>query len=121
MRHPYLIKSLIRRKILKSLLHENIVTYISHTLATDPYTGARTLSIYMEYCAGGTLECVIERAAKQRELMPENRVWQLLAQMLDALKYCHSPKTDREPVIHRDLKPGNGASLLTMRHHFLTC
>ena len=62
----------------------------------------------MEYCAGGTLESVIDRAAKQRELVPEIRLWQYLAQILEALKYCHSPRTDREPVIHRDLKPGNG-------------
>ena len=97
-----------RSKILKSLLHENIVSYISHEVLPDPASGARALRIYMEYCAGGTLERIIDRAARRRELVPEIRVWQYLAQMLEALKYCHSPRTDREPVIHRDLKPSNG-------------
>jgi NIMA (never in mitosis gene a)-related kinase len=83
------------------------------------------LYILMEYCGGGDLASVIKQAQKHNRLIPEETVWHYFMQILLALHYCHHPNGNirsnvsgvgdgggRErgaPILHRDLKPDNGA------------
>ena len=91
---------------------------------------AGMLYILMEYCGGGDLSSVIKQAQKHNRLIPEETVWHYFMQILLALHYCHHPignarsnisgggdgegKERRAPILHRDLKPDNGAFNITL-------
>ena len=76
----------------------------------------------MEYCGGGDLASVIKQAQKHNRLIPEETVWHYFMQILLALHYCHHPNANprsggsgpegerKAPILHRDIKPDNGAS-----------
>ena len=76
----------------------------------------------MEDCGGGDLSSVIKQAQKNNCLIPEETVWHYFMQILLALHYCHHPNTSSQsggsdaegerkaPILHRDIKPDNGAS-----------
>jgi len=79
----------------------------------------------MEYCGGGDLSSVIKQAAKHNRPIPEETVWNYFMQILLALQHCHHPNAlgknggveseaneRRSQVLHRDLKPDNGLSLV---------
>ena len=85
---------------------------------------AGILHILMEYCGGGDLSSVIKQAQKHNRLIPEETVWHYFMQILLALHYCHHPNSNSRsgssagdgeskersaPILHRDLKPDNGA------------
>jgi serine/threonine protein kinase len=85
---------------------------------------AGMLYILMEYCGGGDLSAVIKQAQKHNHMIPEETIWHYFMQILLALHYCHHPnssswsgssagdgesKERRAPILHRDLKPDNGA------------
>jgi len=88
------------------------------------------LYILMEYCGGGDLSSVIKQAQKHNRLIPEETVWHHFMQILLALHYCHHPNGNarsnnsgggdgvggerRAPILHRDLKPDNGAFNITI-------
>ncbi|KAH0795704.1 CAMK family protein kinase [Histomonas meleagridis] len=57
-----------------------------------------TLSIILEYCAGGSLKDVV---LKEGPIKPPKLYW-LCYQILDALSYCHEKN-----IAHRDIKPAN--------------
>ena len=82
----------------------------------------------MEYCGGGDLSNVIKHAQKHNKPIPEDTIWSYFMQILLALHHCHHPnghgrsgsgvgvvgfdadgKGRRAPILHRDLKPDNGA------------
>lgn len=108
-------------RILRELNHPNIVKYYRH----DHIMQKKSIHIYMEYCDGGDLAQVITNFKKNKELVPEEFIWQVLVQTLFALHRCHygidakkvnlfSNSVDDEPainsetvVIHRDIKPDN--------------
>jgi serine/threonine protein kinase len=128
--------------ILKDLHHEHIVRYHDRMVDRD----AGTLYILMEFCGGGDLSSLIKRSAREAERagMPprgldEEKVWNILMQLLRALVYCHHPnaaagnasssgsqppahqrspsmggggdgEVKRAQILHRDLKPDNGTS-----------
>jgi serine/threonine protein kinase len=117
--------------ILKELRHPNIVEYYER----EHHKATQDLHLYMEYCGGGDLGQVIDKYKERRELPPENFVWSILAQLILALYKCHNgvdppevgdncfgldgaakqARAARQPtktftVLHRDLKPDNGAS-----------
>ena len=104
--------------ILKDLDHDHIVRYYDRHVDRD----AGTLYIFMEYCGGGDLSSVIKQAQKNNRLIPEETVWHYFMQILLALYYCHHPKAGnsrsggsaaegerKAPILHRDIKPDNGA------------
>lgn len=109
-------------RILRELDHPNIVRYLRH----DHLPEKKMIHIYQEYCDGGDLGKVIQTFKKNKELVPEDFIWEVLVQMLLALYRCHygvnatkvnlftpgasgpEPKVNSETVIiHRDIKPEN--------------
>lgn len=115
-----------RRNILKDLNHEHIVRYHDRYVDRD----AGILYILMEYCGGGDLSTIIKQATKQNRPLPEDTIWNYFLQILLALHHCHHPNAHagtgasanlilafdadvnsrRTQILHRDLKPDNGAS-----------
>lgn len=109
-------------RILRELDHPNIVRYLRH----DHLPEKKMIHIYQEYCDGGDLGKVIQTFKKNKELVPEEFIWEILVQMLLALYRCHygvnatkvnlftpgasgtEPKVNSDTVIiHRDIKPEN--------------
>lgn len=110
-------------RILKSLVHPNIVRYLHH----DHDPESQEVHLYMEYCGGGDLSQVIRRLKAEDTYFPEYKVWDVLTQLCLALYRCHynknapalpasilapipsrdSDETPRTFVLHRDIKPEN--------------
>ena len=90
---------------LKELHHSQIVAYV------DRYLDKKLSKIFlvMEYCENGDLARYIKRHKQERSFVAEDKIWSVLVQLLNALKYCHQDLflTANHKVIHRDLKPGN--------------
>ncbi len=99
--------------LLRQLCHINITEYIDGFIAVQ---GANPqASIYMEYCNRGTLADAIRNGT----LLEERTIWNLLAQITNAVAYCqygiedavYHPHGFRDPswrgIIHRDIKPAN--------------
>ncbi len=112
------------RNILKDLHHDHIVRYHDRHVDRD----AGILYILMEYCGGGDLSNIIKQAVKHNRPIPEDTIWNYFMQILLALHHCHHPnanghgrsgstgstdgdKERRAQILHRDLKPDNGASV----------
>jgi NIMA (never in mitosis gene a)-related kinase 2 len=125
------ITRLFERNILKDLNHEHIVRYHDRHVDRD----AGILYIIMEYCGGGDLSTVIKQATKQSRPIPEDIIWHFFMQILLALCHCHHPNghgrsgsgsgstlyegeergsSRRTQILHRDLKPDNGAWLFSL-------
>jgi len=71
----------------------------------------------MEYCGGGDLGSVLNKARKTNRLLPEDTIWRYFYQILLALYYCHSTGSTSDDytsggrktqqILHRDIKPEN--------------
>jgi len=83
-------------RILAGLSHPNLPRVSDHFI--DSRTGRQYL--VMDYVEGEDLEQIIERQGP----LPEATALAWIRQVMDALAYLHS---QRPPVIHRDVKPGN--------------
>lgn len=59
----------------------------------------------MEYCEGGDISTLIKRSKKEKKYIPEEMIWDIVAQVLLALQTCHNRPEGK--ILHRDLKPGN--------------
>ena len=109
---------------MKDLHHDHIVRYHDRYVDRD----AGILYILMEYCGGGDLSTVIKQAVKQNRPISEDAIWGYFMQILLALNHCHNTgahgrtasagsaseidgKERRAQILHRDLKPDNGALL----------
>ncbi|KIW27287.1 uncharacterized protein PV07_07039 [Cladophialophora immunda] len=107
--------------ILASLSHPNIVGYFHR----EHLRQTQELYLYMEYCGGGDLGCVIKELRRKNEYAKEEFVWRIFSQLVTALYRCHygidppepgsdfSRQNDTRPlnkgkmILHRDLKPEN--------------
>lgn len=108
-------------RILKSLVHPNIVQYYHHEHVAEE----SAVHLYMEYCGGGDLASIISTCKQTGEYVPESMVWSVFTQLSLALYRCHynsdpppvgelfncsessSPPQPATVILHRDIKPDN--------------
>lgn len=108
-------------RILKSLVHPNIVQYYQHEHVPDE----QTVHLYMEYCGGGDLSGIIKASKATGEPVSESMVWSVFTQLTVALYRCHfnsdppppgelfisnekfNPHQPATVILHRDIKPDN--------------
>lgn len=109
-------------RILKSLVHPNIVQYLHHEHVAE----AHMVYLYMEYCGGGDLAGLIRQCKEHGTRVSENLVWQIFTQLILALYRCHynadppppgeilggggdvtPPPNPSTVILHRDIKPDN--------------
>ncbi len=80
--------------------HRNVTTY--HGCFLGDLSGAPVFSLVLEYCDAGSLAEFIDEHRQDNARVPEDRLWEIAVQCLDALRHIHARK-----IIHRDLKPAN--------------
>jgi NIMA (never in mitosis gene a)-related kinase len=80
------------------LAHPNVLRCEGHFF-DGPH---HSLFLVLELCRGGDLWSLLERQRRRRSYVPEPRVWGMLAQLADALRYLHAAG-----VVHRDVKARN--------------
>ena len=83
-------------KLLKELNHPHIVSCFNSFHHGDYFY------MLMEYCDGGDLHGHIKNLKDKNILLEEKEVTNIMAQVSDALYYCH-----RRKILHRDIKPEN--------------
>ncbi|KAI3648025.1 hypothetical protein MP228_008246 [Amoeboaphelidium protococcarum] len=90
--------------VLRELKHPNIVRY--HERIVDKENCL--IFIVMEFCEGGDLSKLISSYKRELKLVPEDLVWDILSQLVEALFECHyGHRQTRGIIIHRDIKPEN--------------
>ena len=77
---------------LRELKHPNIVTMHQTFLLNEE------ICFVMDYCSGGEIGSYLLKNGP----FPENSVYSIALQIVDAIRYCHNSK-----IIHRDLKLEN--------------
>ena len=87
--------------ILRELSHPNVVKYYDRVIDRS----SAKIFIVMEYCEGGDISTLIKNSRKEKQYLPEDMIWIILSQVLQALSSCHNRKEGK--ILHRDLKPGN--------------
>jgi NIMA (never in mitosis gene a)-related kinase len=86
---------------LRELRHPNIVRYYDRIIDKEK----TKIYIIMEYCEKGDFAQLIRKCRKDKDYLPEDMIWKILAQVTYALYECHNRKEGK--ILHRDLKPGN--------------
>ncbi|KAJ3042042.1 G2-specific serine/threonine protein kinase [Rhizophlyctis rosea] len=93
--------------ILRELRHPNIVRYYERMVDKEN----RLIYIMMEYCEGGDLASIIKRCKRENKRIPEDIIWGLFTQLLEALFACHNgdvtKRQEHPTILHRDIKPDN--------------
>jgi NIMA (never in mitosis gene a)-related kinase len=67
--------------ILRELHHPNIVWYYDRIIDRDH----SKIFIVMEYCEGGDIATMIRNSRKEKNQLPEDMIWIILSQVLQAL------------------------------------
>ncbi|KAG5519331.1 hypothetical protein PMAC_001956 [Pneumocystis sp. 'macacae'] len=81
-------------------------TFINETICS--------ISMAMEYCAGGSLDKLYKKAKANGARIGEHPIKKIAESILKGLSYLHSRK-----IIHRDIKPSN--ILMTFEGHVKLC
>ena len=84
-------------KLLENLHHPHVITYF------NSFRENNNFYIIIEYINGGSLEDLLIDNIKQKKILSEKLVWDLLVQALSGLLYLH----EQRKIIHRDIKPDN--------------
>ena len=84
-------------KLLENLHHPHVITYF------NSFRENNNFYIIIEYINGGSLEDLLIDNIKQKKMISEKLVWDLLVQALSGLLYLH----EQRKIIHRDIKPDN--------------
>ena len=84
-------------KLLDNLDHPHIITYFSS------FSENGNFYIITEYLNGGSLQDILKLAKENGRLINEEKLWDVLVQVLNGLCYLHYKKN----IIHRDIKPDN--------------
>jgi serine/threonine protein kinase len=135
--------------ILKDLHNPHIVRYHDRYVDRDAgvlyilmeYCGGGDLSAIIKRHARDAERAAIAAGQPTSQIrgLDEDRIWQFLLQILRALVYCHHPNSGmgvsgngrsnslggvegeakRPQILHRDLKPDNGASQLVLSAELL--
>ncbi len=97
--HPYVWKKLnygtMRDKekqqlvsevnILRDMAQPNVVKYVDRIIDKEN----QCIYIVMEFCENGDLQYLIKNAKRRGKTIDEPLAWKILAQLVDALNYCH--------------------------------
>ena len=94
----YLEKAMNETEFLINLYHPHIIKYYNHFNSTDN----KFMYILTEYVPNGDLNDFIISHKKFGRHIPEDELWVIFLQCMEALVYVHS-----QYVIHRDIKPSN--------------
>ena len=84
-------------KLLENLRHPHVITYF------NSFKEKGNIYIILEYINGGSLEDLLLKNVKQKKIIDEKTLWDLLIQSLSGLLYLH----EKRKIIHRDIKPDN--------------
>ena len=84
-------------KLLENLDHPNIITYFSS------FSEDGNFYIITEYLNGGSLQDILKLSKENGKCISEEKLWDVLVQVLSGLCYLHYKKN----IIHRDIKPDN--------------
>lgn len=82
--------------ILKQLQHPNIIQYI-----TSMETFSK-LYIITELISGGTLQTYIDSLLKTKQVIPQDKIREIIYHLLKAVHYIH-----KKDICHHDIKPEN--------------
>ena len=94
----YYKKAINESAFLLNLSHPHITKYYNHFNSEDD----KFLYIITEYVPNGDLNSFIEAHKRFNKHIPEEELWVIFLQCMEALEYVHN-----ECVIHRDIKPSN--------------
>lgn len=84
-------------ELLKSVNHPNIIQFY------ESFIEDKNLYIVMEYCEKSDLNSYINDCKNKSEKIPEEFIWKVAFQVLDALHYLHNERK----IVHKDIKPLN--------------
>ncbi len=82
--------------VMSQIDHPSFITFL------ESFVDAGVLNIVMELAKGGDLGRAIKLQHKLAKSFEEDRIWNLLIQICQGLKYLHDKR-----ILHRDIKPQN--------------
>ena len=94
----YVEKAMNETTFLLNLSHPHIIKYYHHFNSEDN----GFIYILTEYVPNGDLSDFIKAHKRFNRHIPEDEIWAIFLQCMEALVYVHS-----QDVIHRDIKPSN--------------
>jgi len=84
--------------VLKDLRHPNILRYYDRIFDKQ----SQKIFLITEYCEGGDFSKLLKRLKRDREYLPEEKIWKYFMQFILALHEVH-----RNKLLHRNIQPTN--------------